>query len=179
MLEAGLGLQQTSCNCGWSELMLCIWQMVRAKRNRQRENEEQYRGKESDTKMQSSTEVPVTGIFNHEEPPLWCMVELFIRAGADIYHMWHYSLKDPTDPDDIWTPTSYAIMWEVEEEWCEALKACGLDPREVYEEEDRRRSRYVRLHGGDATGVDLEELDLPSKSGLRKRGNRISNSNDD
>jgi hypothetical protein len=101
------------------------------------------------------------------DAPIWCLVELLIRKGADIYYMHLHEGAD--NWWNIWTPTAYAIGWKVEEEWCAALRAYGYDPYEVYEEDERRRKDFIKLRGAKRTGVEVEELSSPSAVGLRQR----------
>jgi hypothetical protein len=99
--------------------------------------------------------------------PIWCLVELLVRKGADVYYMHLHKCAD--NWWDIPTPTAYAILWKVEEEWRAALRACGHDPDQVYEEDERRRKDFIKLRGAKRTGVEVEELSSPSGLGLRQR----------
>jgi hypothetical protein len=101
------------------------------------------------------------------DAPIWCLVELLVRKGADVYYMLRHEGAD--NWWDIWTPTAYAIKWKVEEEWCAALRACGYDPDQVYEEDKRRRIDFIKLRGAKRTGVEVEDLSSPSGLGLRQR----------
>jgi hypothetical protein len=99
--------------------------------------------------------------------PIWCLVELLVRKGADVYYM--HLHKGADNWWDILTPTAYAILWKVEEEWRATLRACGHDPDQVYEEDERRRKDFIKLRGAKRTGVEVEELSSPSGLGLRQR----------
>jgi hypothetical protein len=99
--------------------------------------------------------------------PIWCLVELLIRRGADIFYMHlHGGVENWWN---IVTPTECAIRLKVEEEWRAALRACGYDPDQVYEEDKRRRIDFIKLCGAKRTGIDVEELSSPSGLGLRQR----------
>lgn len=52
------------------------------------------------------------------------------------------------------------------------LKENGLDPDEVYLEDERQRKQSMRLHGAKRSGFDECVLELPSISELRCRACR-------
>lgn len=107
----------------------------------------------------------ITGAYT----PLWCLLELLISFGADIFYLEYHDEKDTIDWQNIWTPTDYAIKWRVEAEWCAALKACDYDPSAVYEESNRRKIDFLKLHGAQRSGVDVEDLKSPTAIGLQCR----------
>ncbi|RSL96111.1 hypothetical protein CEP52_011692 [Fusarium oligoseptatum] len=68
-----------------------------------------------------------------------------ISTGADIYTVeWaDDDWVERVEPDGVMSPTAYAKAEGLVEEWEEALRRAGYDPREVFIEDERRR--HVRV----------------------------------
>jgi len=99
----------------------------------------------------------------------WCIVTTLIKANADIYHFDSRNFENASDWWNIRTPWEYAMLYGVQDEWFTALRECGLDPDEVSIEDIQRCKQAMRLYGAQRTGVDEEDLALPSTTGLRCR----------
>jgi hypothetical protein len=160
LLEAGLD-PNFLAEKNSKPLLICALDGVCLKK--QWDKEKHQEGDEEEDQEEISISDNGTG----RDVPTWCLVELLIRKGADIYYI--HLHEGAENWWNIWTPTAYAINWEVEEEWCAALRACGYDPNQVYEEDKRRRIDFIKLRGAKRTGVEVEDISSPSGLGLRQR----------
>ncbi|KAF2805806.1 uncharacterized protein BDZ99DRAFT_479839 [Mytilinidion resinicola] len=96
-----------------------------------------------------------------------------IRAGADVFRVKWYTINQAHEADGIeWvskfgpllTPTVFAQARGVERQWSEVLKACGLSPEEVFVEDLKRRTAFLRSHGAERTGIDGFGLDSEERN---------------
>lgn len=98
-----------------------------------------------------------------------CIIKGLILAGANIYHMDPKSVEHAKIWTQIQTPIEIAISCGVSREWKQALLECGLDPDEVYAEDERLCKQEIRLHGARRSGIDESALEPPSWEGIRCR----------
>lgn len=106
---------------------------------------------------------------HHNEVPLWCILTVLIKAGADIYYTMPSDFDCATDWSNIKTIWVFADYLDILSEWDTALQECGIDPNEARREVEQRVRNTMRLHGARRTGVDEEDVTLPSFTGLRHR----------
>ena len=118
--------------------------------------------------VQDQGDIEVVGT-HHNEVPLWCILTALIKAGADIYYTMPRDFDCATDWSNIKTLWTYANYLDVLSEWDAALQECGIDPNEARREVEQRVRNTMRLRGAKRTGVDEEDVTLPSFTGLRHR----------
>ncbi|RSM03508.1 hypothetical protein CDV31_010439 [Fusarium ambrosium] len=94
-----------------------------------------------------------------------------ISTGADIYTVeWadDFWVGD-VEPDGVMSPTAYAKATGMVEEWEEALRRAGYDPREVFIEDERRRREFRLRQGVKSSAVEV----FPDCSELSVRKRRV------
>jgi hypothetical protein len=132
----------------------------------------EYQGRQSIHANVSENEIPIIDGVNEGQLDyeLTGIVELLIKAGADIYYQeqWCFDTAEPGN-FSIWQPSDVAFRLGVLNEWHTALRNCGFDSDEIDYEGTRRDREAVRLRGVKRTGIDESVLSLPSYRGLRCR----------
>ncbi|RSL54759.1 hypothetical protein CEP53_007331 [Fusarium sp. AF-6] len=94
-----------------------------------------------------------------------------ISTGADIYTVeWaDDDWVERVEPDGVMSPTAYAKAEGLVEEWEEALRRAGYDPREVFIEDERRRREFRLLQGVKSSAVEM----FPDSSEISVRKRRV------
>ncbi|KAI0377950.1 hypothetical protein F5Y04DRAFT_168358 [Hypomontagnella monticulosa] len=91
---------------------------------------------------------------------------LLVDAGADIFFIREIG-------GQLQSITDLALEKGLKQLWEEALRACGHNPSQVYEEDMRNHIVYKRLRLAERSGVDVESMKNLSTSGLRRRARRF------
>ncbi|KAI2603675.1 hypothetical protein GGR54DRAFT_457379 [Hypoxylon sp. NC1633] len=91
------------------------------------------------------------------------LLVLLIKAGADVSYV-REVVGRPQSITDLASKVGIADLWE------EALRECGLNPKVVYREDEKRRAACRRLHQAERSGVDVESIiEASYMDGLRHR----------
>ena len=101
--------------------------------------------------------------------PLWSILVYLIKAGADIFSIDAEDLDWATTWTKLYTLWTWAIAFNIDEEFLVAVEESGLDVDDFRWEDTYRCKQEIRLRGARRSGVDEEVLKLPSRSGLRCR----------